>query len=852
MNTHHNIIIAEKPSVMRTYAEILGANNKENGYAEGNGWIVTCTFGHLIEMLYPDAYDESLKKWQLETLPFIPKDYKYGVIHSVVKQYKVVKDLYNGKIFPISAIYYAGDSGREGLYIQMLVRMMAGHKPGVEERVVWIDSQTEAEVKRGIREAKPISAYKNLSDAGYMRAIEDYLIGMNFSRALSVKYGALIQTSSEYRPFAVGRVMTCVLGMIVDLEKRIRAFKPTPFYRIVASVPVDNTNVEMEWKATEKSKYFESPILYKNNGFLNQDNANAFISTLMPSLKVVDVQHKEEKKSAPLLFNLAELQAECTKRFHISPDKTLEIAQSLYEKKLTTYPRTDARVLTTAIAMEIDTNLNGLAGSQTFSKTASYILSSGLQKGLEKTKYTDDSKVTDHYAIIPTGVCDTSRLEDIELDVYELICRRFLSIFLPPAIYRKIQIEAASGNESFFVGGKVLVSKGYLGLYASEEDKDNNMEQLQALAKIHEGDILSATYSTAKGETTPPKRYTSGNLILAMENAGKLIEEEELREQIKGSGIGTSATRGDIIKKLVSNGFIRINSKTQIVEPEDVGFMVYEVVKATVPSLLSPTMTASWEKGLSGIENGSISYAEYRGKMEKYVRDTIAKIKAEDHTKESVDALAALGITIVPPKKTGELTDLVCPSCGGHLKTSKYGYICENWKKDDPNACQFGIGEIAGKKLTEEQVRKLVTNKEVGPLKGFKKKNGGTFEATLIIQDGKVAFKPFEQKDYGTDEPTSIQCPRCQNPLQRNNSQYHCACGYKLWYTIAGKSLSETTVLELLKTGHTEDEINGFVSKKGKRFAAKLKYGNEKIEFDFPEAYDTNKKKGSSGKRGRK
>lgn len=846
----HKIIIAEKPSVMRTYSEILGANNKENGYAEGNGWVVTCTFGHLIEMLYPDAYDEELKKWKLENLPFIPTDYKYGVIKSVVKQYKVVKDLYNGKIFPdIEAIYYAGDSGREGLYIQMLVRMMAGHKPGVEERVVWIDSQTEAEVKRGIREAKPVSEYKNLSDAGYMRAIEDYLIGMNFSRALSVKYGSLIQTSNEYRAFAVGRVMTCVLGMIVDLEKRIRAFKPTPFYRVLANVSKGSASIDLEWKATEKSKYFESPTLYKNNGFLKEADAEAFIGTLADNLKVVSVQHKEEKKSAPLLFNLAELQAECTKRFHISPDKTLEIAQSLYEKKLTTYPRTDARVLTTAIAMEIEENVCGLSSYPSFSKTAEYIISNKAHKGLEKTKYTDDSKVTDHYAIIPTGICDISRLEDIELAVFELICRRFLSIFLPPAVYKKVQIEATSGNESFFAGGKVLANKGYLAVYGSPEEKDDNIEQMQALAQIREDDVLAATYRTAKGETTAPKRYTSGNLILAMENAGKLIEDEELREQIKGSGIGTSATRGDIIKKLVSNGYIKINNKTQIVEPEDVGFMICEIVNATIPSMLSPQMTASWEKGLSGIEKGSISYAEYREKMEQYVRTTIAKIKDEDHTAEAVNALASLGITITPPKKLGEVTDITCPVCGGKLKTSKFGYICENWKKDDPNACGFGIGEIAGKKLSEDQVRKLISKKELGPIKGFKKKDGKTFEATLIIEDGKVAFKPFEKRDYGADEASSIACPKCQGSLFKNNSFYHCECGFKLWYVMASKTLDEATVFELIKTGHTEAEVDGFKSKKGKRFAAKLKFNGEKIEFDFPEAYDTNKKKRSAKRR---
>ncbi len=736
------IITAEKPSVGRTYAEILGATNQGDGYIEGNGWIVTWSFGHLIEMLYPEAYDESMKKWSMDTLPFMPEKYKYGVIKSAAKQYKVVKELYNGKTFPdIEAIYYAGDSGREGLYIQMLIRMLAGHKPGIDERVVWIDSQTEAEVKRGIREAKPVSDYKLQTDAGFMRAIEDFLIGINFSRAFSLKYGSLIQTDTSYRAFAVGRVMTAVLGMVVEREIAIRNFIPTEFYRVVSQITVNGVPVEAEWRITEQSKFYNSPAIYNNNGFLKEDDAKSFIASLGPTVTIKNVELKEEKKSAPLLFNLSELQAECTKRFHLSPDQTLDVAQSLYEKKLTTYPRTSARVLTTAMAVEIENNLQGLGRIDDFTKTINYILEKGTYKGLEKTKYVDDSKVTDHYAIIPTGEGSISQLTQTEIAIYDLICKRFLSIFLPPAIYKKVSIEKSVGTETFFAGGKMLASKGYMSVYGCPEEKEEKLERLQAMAILKTGQTYDAAYNTANGVTTPPKRYTSGSLVLAMENAGNLIEEEELREQIKTTGIGTEATRAETISKLISNGYIKCNKKTQIVEPEDIGFMIYEVVKVTVPSLLSPKMTASWEKGLTGIEDGSVSYLEYRKKMEQYVESTIEKLKAEDHTEEAKAALKALGVELKVAPKRGETTEFKCPVCGGALKTSKFGYICENWKKDDPSACQFGIGMFSGKKIPDAEIKKLLAGKPTGKISGFKKKAGGTYSAKLILKDDyKIGF----------------------------------------------------------------------------------------------------------------
>lgn len=658
------LVITEKPSVAREYAQILSVSGgKRDGYIEDDKYIISWCVGHLITMSYPEKYDDALKKWSLNTLPFLPKEYKYEVIGNVKKQYEIVKSLLNRS--DVDEILWAGDPAREGQYIENLIRDQAGVNPKAIEKRVWIDSTTEDEIKRGIKEAKPMSDYDNLAASGYMRAIEDYSMGINFSRVLSVQYGKDLNDAAatkSWKPVAVGRVMTCVLGMIVKREREIRDFTETPFFKVLASLKEGNTEFDAEWKAVEGSKYFASPLLYKDNGFLKEEDAKQFIESLAPYDKatVKKMEKKVEKKNPPLLFNLAELQAECAKKFKISPDETLAIAQELYEKKLTTYPRTDARVLSTAIATEIDKNLRGLCRLPQVSGYAAEILNGGLYKGIVKSKYTDDSKISDHYAIIPTGqgLNELMKMGEKACGVYLLICKRFLACFYNPAVYNKYSLSLDIGGEEFNASLKVLIEEGYLKLYSGdiqeketsdgakedgEEEQTGSIEQQKKLAevlmKLKKGDELELNGLRLKeGKTTPPKRYTSGSIILAMENAGQLIEDETLREQIKGSGIGTSATRAEILKKLISQGYVRLNKKSQALSPEKLGEMVYEIVALTIPALLNPKLTASWEKGLTQVAEGTTTKEEYLQKLEEFVRTkTIAVIKHGGKEKSAVN-----------------------------------------------------------------------------------------------------------------------------------------------------------------------------------------------------------------------
>ena len=648
------LVITEKPSVAREYAQILSVSGgKRDGYIENNNYIITWCVGHLITMSYPEVYDEALKKWSLSTLPFLPKEYKYEVIGNVKKQYEIVKSLLNRP--DVEEILWAGDPAREGQYIENLIRDQAGVNPNAKEKRVWIDSTTEEEIRRGIRDAKPMSEYDNLAASGYMRAIEDYSMGINFSRVLSVQYGKALNDAAgtkSWKPVAVGRVMTCVLGMIVKREREIREFTETPFFKVLAGLKQEDTEFNAEWKAVEGSKYYMSPVLYKDNGFLKEEDAKKFIEDLSSAEHAVvkKMEKKVEKKNPPMLFNLAELQAECSKKFKISPDETLAIAQELYEKKLTTYPRTDARVLSTAIATEIDKNLRGLCRMPQVSNFAAEILNNGLYKGIVKSKYTDDSKISDHYAIIPTGqgLNELTKMSETACAVYLLICKRFLACFYPPAIYNKYSLSLDILGEEFNASLKVLTDEGYLKLYSSEvkesaENSDSEKEEeeenvgdaqqqkklAELLSKLKKGDELSLNgFNIKEGKTTPPKRYTSGSIILAMENAGQLIENEELREQIKGSGIGTSATRAEILKKLIAQGYIKLNKKTQALSPEKLGEMVFEIVAFTIPALLNPNLTASWEKGLTQVAQGVTTKEDYMIKLEEFVRTkTIAVIK---------------------------------------------------------------------------------------------------------------------------------------------------------------------------------------------------------------------------------
>ena len=640
-----SVYIAEKPSVAQEFAKALHLNLKrKDGYLESDEAIVTWCVGHLVTMSYPEIYDEKYKRWSLQTLPFIPQEFLYEVIPGVKKQFEIVKGILTRK--DVDRIYVCTDSGREGEYIYRLVEQMAGVKGKMRKRV-WIDSQTEEEILRGIREAKDLSEYDNLSASAYLRAKEDYLMGINFSRLLTLKYGNSISNylGNKYTVVSVGRVMTCVLGMVVRREREIREFVKTPFYRVIESVNVDGHTFTGEWRAVKGSAYFESPKLYKENGFKEKEEAKKLIAVLKEgtsplTCRIVSIEKKKEKKNPPLLFNLAELQNECSKRFKISPDETLRIVQELYEKKLVTYPRTDARVLSTAVSKEITKNLNGLSKYQMAAPYMQDILHYGAYKNLAKTRYVNDKQITDHYAIIPTGQ-GLSALNSVSATahhVYDVIVRRFLSIFYPPAVYQKVSLVTKLDGEAFFSSFKVLKEEGYLRVAAnsfarkkvSDGEKDGNGEEeevscdtvlLEALQKLKKGDILPVNgLSIKEGETSPPKRYNSGSMILAMENAGQLIEDEELRAQIKGSGIGTSATRAEILKKLQANKYIALNKKTQVLTPTHLGEMIFDVVNNSIRSLLNPELTASWEKGLTYVAEGTITSEEYMEKLEGFIK----------------------------------------------------------------------------------------------------------------------------------------------------------------------------------------------------------------------------------------
>lgn len=651
-----NLYIAEKPSVAREFAKALGVKGADsaggrNGFIETEDSVITWCVGHLVTMSYPDAYDPELKKWSMATIPFIPTEYKYEIIDAAANQFNVVKRLLNRE--DVGCIYVCTDSGREGEYIYRLVDQMANVSPDKAKKRVWIDSQTEEEILRGIKEAKDLAEYDSLSDSAYLRAKEDYLMGINFSRALTLKYSQTVRNylQTDKCVIAVGRVMTCVLGMIVKREREIREFVPTPFYRVIASFD----GFEAEWKSIEDTKYYKSPLLYKENGFKKKESAEQLLGQLSYEnpikFTVEKIEKKIEKKAPPMLYNLAELQNDCSRMFKISPSDTLKIVQELYEKKLVTYPRTDARVLSTAVAKEIYKNISGLKKYAPVAEFADNIINQGGYKGIAKSKYVNDKQITDHYAIIPTGqgFGALNSVSDIAKKVYDIIARRFLSIFYPAAQYEKIGLtltkklnipeeEQAKLPEHFFANFKRLKSPGYLSIVNNQSsDKKNDEEKLtpemmEILNNLKKGQELDASKLDIKeGETSAPKRYSSGTLILAMENAGQLIEDEDLRSQIKGSGIGTSATRDSIITKLITNKYIDLNKKTQIVKPTFLGEIIYDVVYYSINSLLRAEMTASWEKGLTGVAEGSITKDEYTEKMNKFVLSNTELVKGLDN-----------------------------------------------------------------------------------------------------------------------------------------------------------------------------------------------------------------------------
>ncbi len=646
------LLITEKPSVAMEFAKALKiTTNRKNGYLESNEWIITWCVGHLVTMSYPEKYDEKLKLWRLETLPFIPEEWKYEIIPAVANQFNIVKELMRRE--DIEEIYNAGDSGREGEYIQRLVFMMAKPNPKAKMKRVWIDSQTEEEINRGIREAKDLSEYDSLSDSAYLRAKEDYLIGINFSRLLSIIYGRRLAQSiqEDKASISVGRVMTCVLGMIVQREREIRNFVKTKYYKILAELGDEKASFKAEWKVNEKSIMFESTKLYNEAGFKKEQDAKEFITSLAgKAATITELKKSKQKENAPLLFNLAEIQNECTKRFKIKPDTTLEVIQNLYEKKLVTYPRTDARVLSTAVAKEITKNLNGITRGFKDEEVQGYIKKMVDEKystNLIKTKYVNDSKITDHYAIIPTGQGyeNYNQLPDLQKQIYKVIVKRFLAVFYPPAEYNKVQVTVNIENETFYCSGKVCVKQGFLEILKpkstekeknveNQQEKEDNTKKdeqedtnLDILKTLKKGQTVTVkNFEIKDAETSPPSRYNSGSIILAMENAGKLIEEEELREQIKGAGIGTSATRAEIMKKLEKIKYIEINSKTQIITPTNKGERIYDIVYASMPDMLNPKLTASWEKGLDMVAKKEIKPEEFMRKLKSYINSKFNKL----------------------------------------------------------------------------------------------------------------------------------------------------------------------------------------------------------------------------------
>lgn len=838
------IIIAEKPSVAQEYAKVLKVKgNTSAGYIENDDWIVTWTVGHLVTLSYPEKYDVALKEWRLETLPFIPDQFRYEVIEATSRQFNIVKKLYNRA--DISTIYYAGDAGREGLYIQMLVRMLAGHNPSAEERIVWIDSQTEEEILKGISEARSITDYKAMSDAGYMRAIADYLMGINFSRLLSVLYAVMLNTGSgqkKHMPISVGRVMTCVLGMIVNREREIRKFKVKDFFRIKAVINANGNEVKGEWRVSESSRYYNSPKLYSEFGFNVEKDALELIDILDNRLIIDSVEKWVEKKNAPLLFNLAELQSECTKVLHISPAEALSIAQSLYEKKVTTYPRTDARVISTAVAKEIKKHLEGLKYGA-FSSFINDIESKHFNIG---GKYVDDSKITDHYAIIPTGKT-AKDLSSKEKMVYEMIVRRFLAVFYPAAEFEHIKFEGKSGNELFVGTNKVLLEPGFYKVLGLPEDV-SVQEDNENISMLCKGSSYEASYATKKRATAPPKRYTSGSMVLAMENAGNLIEDDELREQIKANGIGTSATRAEIIEKLIRLKYIDLNAAKQILTPTNLGEMVYEVVDLSIPDLLSPEITAEWEKNLEEIAEGVISRKTFETEFYEFIRTKCDEIKANgmqnrDQVKQKIYALSTSRIMTEYKEFDAWNTKIKCPLCGGEVETTAWGFKCKaNISKNE--GCTFSVsGDIIGHRLLTNELAALLNKGKVGPFYDFISQKNKPF-AAYLIWNNEIKKIEFEVTDMPW-ENTKYNCPVCGKKIQKQGNYYKCEDyvdrehGCSFWLgKVAGKTISEKALEQLLTVGQT-DLINGFKNREGMKFDAFLFLDKDKtIKFRFPDKAD--------------
>lgn len=740
------LFITEKPSVGMEFAKALSIEGqRRDGYLESKDCIITWCVGHLVTLSYPEKYNPNLKKWSIQDLPFIPEKFKYEVIDSVKKQFEIVKNQLKRE--DVSEVYVCTDSGREGEYIYRLIEEMVDVKKS--KKRVWINSQTEEEIERGVREALDLSEYDLLAKSAYIRAIEDYLAGINFSRLMTLLYSSAVNYFSKQKnvPIVVGRVMSCVLGMVVDREREIRNFKKSKFYKLSADFIANGEMYTGEWRVQEKSKYFNSPKLFNDKGFLKKEEVEKLKKDLEgKASKVVQVNKKLEKKNPPLLFNLAELQNQCSKILKINPDQTLNIVQKLYESKLVTYPRTDARFLSKAVAKEIESNIRGIFNyikEPDLKEYANQILEKKSHKNIEKTKYVNDSKVTDHYAIIPTGknIQTLSKLSSKEKLVYDMICRRFLAIFFEAAQFSNISIQTQIENEIFFSDFKVCKEKGYM-VVLNEEVKEKDIKNIKDIKKNQNVDLNSM--QTNEGETSPPKRYSSGTMILAMENAGRLIEDDNLREQIKGSGIGTSATRAEIIKKLVRLGYIQINNKTQIITPNPLGEYVFEVIKISIPDLLNPKLTASWEKGLQMIVDGDVDPQEYMKKLTNYIQKSILgarkNVKDLNQLIEIFSKIDDKNIIDIPKDEKNKANGLgLCPVCNrGFILEYETGYGCSMFRM----GCKFFVSkEICGVKIKKEDVLDLIKIHKTKKISGFKSKKDTFFDASLIVKNGKIVFE---------------------------------------------------------------------------------------------------------------
>lgn len=725
------LILTEKPSVAKDFASALGVQGSKKGYIENERYVITWCVGHLVALAYPEKYNEKYKKWSLTDLPFLPESYLYEIIPAVKEQYTVVHKWMQSK--EIDTMLYCGDSGREGEVIGRLIRLFGGIRYGIVEKRVWIDSYTKEEILRGIREAKPLSHYDNLADAGILRGIEDYAFGINFSRALTLLHGKTFSETlglTDTKAISVGRVMTCVLGMVVEREKQIENFTETLFYKVIGNFD----GVSAEWKRDKDSVYADYDKIYKDNGFLVKSDAEKLIEHFMASqqpAKITALEVKDTKKKAPLLYNLAELQNDCSKRFKISPEETLKAVQELYEKKLTTYPRTDARVLSSAVAKEIRTNIAGLAKLDFCNKYVTTVLEGTEYQNIGNTSYTNDSKITDHYAIIPTGnIENCGSLSDLQRRVYQLIVKRFLAIFYPPAVYTEVKISFALETEHFHVGGKELKAPGYLEVSGKEDEDEQEKPQNQLLsfARTHKiGDTMkNRMFSVCEGKTNPPKRYDTGSMVLAMENAGKLIEDAALREQMKGSGIGTSATRAEVLSKLVRIGYLLLNNKTQVLTPSAEGFAVFDIVNQTLPDFLSPEMTAQWETKLTQIAEGNLSRRVYEAEINAYIREKIGELKSGN-----VTLTASAGTRDAVATSSGKVGS--CPCCGKAVQETPKAFSCSDQE------CGFALWKndmffTSKKKTITAAIAKSLLNKGEVKVTGlYSEKKGKKYDATVVM-----------------------------------------------------------------------------------------------------------------------